>query len=384
MARLQNLGQNHYGSLERELKIAVNARFLSQQVTGTQRFAINIARELKHLQPDTILLAPPTIDNQQLGTELEVKIIGARNYRIYQKLHLPANQLWEQLDLPLYLSRHGNPCLLNLVNLAPYFYKNNVITIHDLAFKLYPKYFSRKFAALYNFFVPRLAQRARHIITVSQHSKTDICKHLKIPQDKITVAYNAVNLEQSPNHHPSPYPWPYILAVGALEPRKNIPRLIAAFLALADKKLRLVIVGKSEPRIFNKIPNLETNDKQPAQEMKRIIFTGYLKDQELADLYTHAVCFCYPSLYEGFGLPPLEAQAHGCPVIVSDRSSLPEVFGDSALYCNPESTDDISKSLQTIINDKALRARLKRAGLKNSRSFSWRQSAEKIYDFIHE
>ena len=364
------------------MKIAINARFLSQQVTGTQRFAINIVRELKRLQPDTIFLAPPAIDNQQLGTELEVKIIGTRNYRIYQKLHLPANLLWEQLDLPLYLSRHGNPCLLNLVNLAPYLYNNNIITIHDLAFKLYPEYFSRKFATLYNLIVPRLAQRARHIITVSQHSKTDICKHFKIPQDKVTVAYNAVNLEQSPKHRSSPYPWSYILAVGALEPRKNIPRLITAFLALSDKNLRLVIVGKSDPRVFNKIPNLKTADKQSTAKMKRVVFTGYLKDPELADLYTHALGFCYPSLYEGFGLPPLEAQAHGCPVIVSDRSSLPEIFGDSVLYCNPESINDISKSLQTLIDDKDLRSRLKHAGLKNSHSFSWRQSAEKIYNFI--
>ena len=211
------------------MKIAVNARFLTQPVTGTQRFAINIVRELKQRQPDIIILAPPAVANQQLGTELKVKIIGTRNYRIYEKLHLPANLLWEQLDLPFFLSRHGNPCLLNLVNVAPYFYNDNIITIHDLAFKLYPEYFSRKFAAFYNFFVPRLAQRAQHIITVSQHSKTDICKHLKIPQDKITVAYNAANLEQSPNNHSSPYPWPYILAVGALEPRKNITRLIAAF-----------------------------------------------------------------------------------------------------------------------------------------------------------
>ena len=360
------------------MPLVVNARFLTQKITGTQRFASNIARELKRLQPETIFLAPPAIDNRQLAAELEARIIGTRSYRIYQRLNLPANLFWEQIDLPLYLSRHGNPCLLNLVNLAPYFYKNNVITIHDLAFKLYPEFFSRKFSTLYNLFVPRLARRARHIITVSQHSKTDICQNLKIPQDKVSVAYNAANLEPSLNR-PNPYPWPYMLTVGALEPRKNIPRLIAAFLQLPNKNLRLVIVGKSDPRVFNKIPNFERTDKQQTSEMKRVIFTGYLEDQALATLYIHAVCFCYPSLYEGFGLPPLEAQAHGCPIIVSKSSSLPEVFGSSALYCNPEDINDIAQKLRIMADDKALRLRLKLAGLENSRRFSWRRSAEKIF-----
>ena len=361
--------------------LAVNARFLTQKVTGTQRFAGNIARELKRLQPETIFLIPPAIDNQQLATELGAKIIGIRSYRIYQRLNLPANLLWEQLNLPLYLLRHGSPILLNLVNLAPYFYKNNILTIHDLAFKLFPKYFSKKFAALYNLLIPRLAQRAQHIITVSQHSKTDICKHLKIPPNKVTVAYNAVNLEQVPNCS-SPYPWPYILAVGALDPRKNIPRLIAAFLQLADKNLRLIIVGKSDPQVFNKVPNLEITDEQQSK-MKRVIFTGYLENQELADLYTHAVCFCYPSLYEGFGLPPLEAQAYGCPVIVSNRSSLPEVFGNSALYCNPENIHDITKNLQSLTTDKNLRAKLSIAGHQNVLRFNWYTSTKKIYSFIN-
>ena len=101
-------------------------------------------------------------------------------------------------------------------------------------------------------------------------------------------------------------------------------------------------------------------------------------------LYRSAEILFFPSLYEGFGLPPLEAQAYGYPVIVSERASLPEVFDSSVLYCNPESIDDISKSLLTMINDKDLRTQLKHAGLKNCRRFSWRQSAEKIYDFIHE
>lgn len=361
------------------MSIVVNARFLTQKVTGTQRFASNISRELKRLQPETVFLAPPAIDNQQLADELGVKIIGARTYRIYQKLNLPANLLWEQINLPLYLYRVNKPCLLNLVNMAPYLYKNNIITIHDLAFKLYPECFSSKFAALYNFFIPRLAKRARQIITVSQHSKSDICKYLNVSPDKITIVYNAVNMEPVSDSLP-PYPWPYILAVGALEPRKNISRLINAFNKLPDDSLHLVIVGKSEPKVFSNSHGSKMEMcMQAVNKKSKIIFTGYLEDHKLTILYKHAICFCYPSLYEGFGLPPLEAQTQGCPVIVSDRASLPEVFGDSALYCNPEDINDIAEKLQTMVGDKKLRAKLKLLGGVNCQRFDWRESAEKVY-----
>ena len=363
--------------------LAVNARFLTQTITGTQRFAINISRELKRLQPEIIFLSPPDIKNQQVATELEAKIIGIRNYHIYKKLKLPADLLWEQFDLPRYLARHSYPRLLNLVNLAPYLYTNNIITIHDIVFKLYPQYFSRRFAFLYNTLVPRLARRARHIITVSQHSKSDICNHLLIPPGKVSVVYNAANLKHSAKNLEPPYPWPYILSVGALEPRKNIPRLIAAFQQLADKNLRLIITGEGKSHIFKEISNLKPDHNHRQPESDRIIFTGFLEDQKLTNLYTHATAFCYPSLYEGFGLPPLEAQTCGCPILVSDRTSLPEIFGSSALYCDPENIDDIANMLRTLIGDRKLRTKLKHAGKKNCRRFNWNRSAKKIIECCH-
>ena len=357
---------------------AVNAKFLSQSITGTQRFAVNIARELKRLQPDTLFLTPPDIKNQQLATELDVKIIGSRNYRIYKKLRLPAGHLWEQFDLPRYLARHGYPRLLNLVNLAPYFYTNNVVTIHDIAFRLYPHFFSRRFALFYNFLVPRLARRARHIITVSQYSKSEICRYLLIPVSKVSVVYNAVDFHNFPLMQESPYPWPYILSVGALEPRKNISHLIAAFRQLPESDLHLVIVGAGSPKIFGKVAELSLGSREPTVDDNLIIFTGVLNDQELVNLYAKAAVFCYPSLYEGFGLPPLEAQACGCPVLVSNRASLPEIFGTSALYCDPENIDDIADKLQILINDQQLRTNLIRNGTKNFHRFNWNYSAKEI------
>ena len=366
------------------MQIIVNARFLTQKVTGTQRFAINISRELKKLRPDTVFLAPPAILDHDLAVELDVKTVGSSNYRIYRNLRLPANLLWEQIDLPGWLKKRGNPPLLNLVNLAPLFYANNFITIHDLAFRLYPQYFSRRFAFLYNLIVPRLARRAQRIFTVSQYSKKTLEQQLKIPAEKITVSYNAVDTNRwtSLKSQHSPYPWPYILAVGALEPRKNLARLIAAFQKLNNDNLRLVIVGSANKEVFKKEAIYSPDKESLSTDKQHIIFTGYLADQQLNALYSHAVCFCYPSLYEGFGLPPLEAQAQGCPVIVSNRTSLPEVFATSALYCNPEDINDIQEKLETILNDSRLRQSLITSGHENLNRFSWKKSASIIAEAV--
>ncbi len=355
------------------MPIAVNARFLSQHVTGTQRFAINISRELKKIKPDTIFLAPPDIRKQDLAEELDVTVIGEKHFHIYNKLKLPAHLLWEQIDLPRWLKKHKHLPLLNLVNLAPLSYPENHVAIHDLAFRLYPQYYSKKFRFFYNFAVPIIARRAKHIITVSHFSKQTIEKHLNIPSSKITVAHNAIEIEhwQSYAIKPKPYPWPYILTVGSLEPRKNMVRLIAAFNQIIDKNLHLVIAGRGNSKIFGKT----SKSKQ-----KKIIFTGYLNDEKLANLYANAVCLCYPSLYEGFGLPPLEAQALGCPVIVSNQTSLPEVFLDSALYCNPNKVESIVDKLIEMTGNENLRQKLVAAGYRNIKRFSWKKSVSLILD----
>jgi len=353
------------------MPIAVNARFLSQHVTGTQRFAINISRELKKIQPDTIFLAPPDIREQDLAKELDVTVVGKKHFHLYNKLKLPAPLLWEQIDLPHWLKKHKHLPLLNLVNLAPLSYPDNCVTIHDLAFRLYPQYYSKKFRFFYNFAVPIIAHRAKRIITVSHFSKETIEKHLNIPASKITVAYNAIEKEYWRSYaiRPNPYPWPYILTVGSLEPRKNMVRLIAAFNQINDRNLHLVIAGRGSSKIFAKKSTIK---------QKKIIFTGYLNDEKLANLYANAVCLCYPSLYEGFGLPPLEAQALGCPVIVSNQASLPEVFLDSAIYCNPNKIESIVDKLIEMTGNENLRQKLVAAGYRNIERFSWKKSASLI------
>lgn len=366
-------------------RLAVNARFLTQTVTGVQRFAINISREIKKILPETLFLSPPGIINQQLANELGALIVGSRNCSRSKRLRFAADFIWEQFELPCYLARKNYPRLLNLANLAPYVYGNNLLVVHDLAFRLYPEYFSRAFALYYNFLIPRLAHRARHIVTVSERSRNDICHHLSISPAKVSVIYNAAQIEAVPEDSVSPYPWPYLLSVGTMEPRKNLERLIAAYQRVKSQSLRLVLVGGHQSGVFKKVKDRECCAGQFANPRDdRIIFTGFVSDRELVNLYRHALGFCYPSLYEGFGLPPLEAQVNGCPVLVSNRASLPEVFGESALYCDPENLDDMVEKLQRLIDDAKLRKRLQTAGDLNCRRFDWRQSAEKIVNISLE
>jgi glycosyltransferase involved in cell wall biosynthesis len=363
------------------MNLAVNARFLSQPTCGPQRFAASLCREIKKLRPETRFLAPPEIRQPELAEELEVEIIAEAKFRKRQRLKLPAGILWEQLDLPARLRASGRPWLLSPANQAPLSYAGNFIVIHDLAFHLYPEFFTRRFALYYNLTIPRLARRARHLFTVSRFSRETLVAHLGLDEKKITLVPNAVadNFLAPPDDAaPLPLPLPpesrFILCVGSLEPRKNLARLVAAFRKLKSENLYLVIAGGENREVFRRIPELEQGNN--------IIFTGHLDDRTLAALYRKAEIFVYPSLFEGFGLPPLEAQAAGCPVLVAEAGALPEIFAGSALFCDPDEVNDIAARMTQLLDDDRLKERLVEAGRKNAARFSWPESARIVIETI--
>ncbi|MBF4470432.1 glycosyltransferase family 4 protein [Flavobacterium sp. HJJ] len=354
-----------------ENTIAVNARFLTQSITGVQRFAIELSRRLKGIYGSEIqFFAPKNIVNAELADELNIIIIGHNT-----------GHIWEQMDLPNFLKSKGNPLLLNLANTAPLFYKNKIVTIHDVAFLAYPETYSKKFLFFYKFLIPKVIYSSKHVLTVSDFSKSEIVKFYKISQDKITVIYNAVanqfsigssSLEQAKV--------PYLVAVSSLNYRKNLHSVLAAFQRISNEynnNLQLIVIGDIKSKIFKSIDIQEYSSNTAFQ------FVGRVSDEELIKFYTNALGFIYPSYYEGFGIPPLEAQACGCPVIVSNVSSLPEVFKDSALYCNPNSIDEISNAMITLVKDKALREQLVEKGRQNLLRFSWDQSALKLSNIIN-
>ncbi len=346
------------------MDVVVNARFLTQPITGTQRFAIELCRELKKIRPEIVLMAPDNIIHPSIAEELDVQVVG----RIKKGI------VWEQVELPLILRRNGNPLLVNLCNLAPILYSNNIVTILDLSFHIHPEWFSRQFSTLYNFFIPKAAARARHIVTISESSKQDIIKYFGVKPSSIDIIYPSVSREfeipcvkKSVNSNGK-----YVLAVSSIDPRKNFIGLIKAFKACNLDDTKLLIVG-SEHKVF------ANNDiKSAVGDDKRIVFTGYVTDEELVSLYQHALVFAYPSFFEGFGIPPLEAMACGCPTLVSNTTSLPEVCGDASVYVDPYDTDSIRDGLMSIIGDVALRNQLVAKGYKQIKKFSWKQSAEQV------
>lgn len=345
------------------MEIIINSRFLTQKITGVQRFAIEVAKQLKTMIPGAVFVAPSNIIHHELATQLGVTVIGKRK-----------GVIWEQIDLPLYLNNNNKPLLINLCNVAPLLYGNQVITIHDVAFLVNPQWFSKSFVVFYRFLIPRIAKKARLIFTVSIFSRTEIITYLHQDVTKIKVIYNSVTELPPPAPIKTDY-GKYILAVGSIDKRKNILNLVNAFGLIKHKGFKLIIVGDSNT-IFNNDgnKNLKTH--------KDIIFTGRVTDNELAGLYASARLFVYPSLYEGFGIPPLEAMAYGCPTLVSDIESLREVCGSASVYANPLDPEDISKNIDLLINDVKLCNTLVKNGKQNIKRFSWETSAREIVNSI--
>ncbi len=348
------------------MSIYVNARFLTQRITGVQRFAIEISRQLKMLSPDIKFVAPGNIIHKDLAEELNIGVHGKMS-----------GHLWEQVELPQFLKRRGNPLLINMGNTSPLYYKNKIVVIYDMSFMRNPQWFSKKFYYYYKFIVARAAREALKIITVSEFSKNEIRELLNIPADKIEVVYGAAPEESADEVGKDiSLSGRYILAVSSLDPRKNLKNLIAAFLGSGIKDMKLVIVG-SRNTIFRHKEFREAIGSNPG-----IIFTGYVSDHELMGLYSRAEFFIYPSIYEGFGIPPLEAMACGCPVIVSMAASLPEVCGDAALYVNPLDIDDIKRAMSEILGNGELRQELISKGRERVKLFSWNASAKRLRKIV--
>ncbi|WP_168207908.1 glycosyltransferase family 1 protein [Spirosoma sp. KCTC 42546] len=350
-------------------EIFVNARFLTQPIAGTQRFAIELSLELGKYLPSLIYLAPDRILHKDIADKLNVQITGRSKNGLF----------WEQIELPFFLRKNGNPLLINLCNIAPLFYNNNLVSILDLSFYHHPEWFSRKYAFLYNLIIPRIAANAKRIVTISEYSKQDISKTFRISLEKIDLVYPNV-----PNVFLKNYPTvkkniygKYILAVSSLDPRKNFPSLIQAFKEANLVDTKLVIVGV-EGKVFanNNLKELIENDDS-------IVFTGYISDEELIGLYKNAKIFVYPSFFEGFGLPPLEAMACGCPTLVSNTTSLPEVCGEASEYVDPYSIRSIREGIEKVLYDESLAQRLREKGKDRVKYFNAHKSAQSMANTIN-
>ncbi len=290
----------------------------------------------------------------------------------------PGRIVWEQCIAPIAVRRAHIDVLFCPVNVVPLATAlPSVVTVHDLAFVAHPEAFHASKRRYLNLMTRLSVRRARQVIAVSAHTKADLVRHFGVSPDRITVIPNAADPRFRPADNPDALrafraahhlPERFILFVGTLEPRKNLRRLIEAFIPLAvtDPNLQLVILGAS---------GWLTSDIAPlvAQHAiaDRINFPGYVSDDDLPCWYQAATIFCYPSLYEGFGLPVLEAMACGVPVVTANTSSIPEVTGDAAILIEPTDVTALRSALQTLLDDPARRDALRAAGIARATHYSW-------------
>lgn len=264
--------------------------------------------------------------------------------------------------------------------------KPSVVSIYDSVYKLFPNTMDGKNLALLNRIMPRSLTDSTKILTISKNSKHELINLLNVEPSKISIAYPGIdetiyytipkNITKSTLEHLN-IKRPFLLYVGTLEPRKNIERIIEAYAAIGcyHKEYDLVLAGsigwKSE-EIFNKIKKYSLSNK--------IHITGYISQQEQVALYNAATCFLFPSLYEGFGMPPLEAMACGCPVITSNTSSLPEVVGDAGILINPLSTDELAVAISKVLDDEKVQNLMKERNKEQVKKFSWHNTAVSVLE----
>ncbi|MBN1264379.1 MAG: glycosyltransferase family 4 protein, partial [Anaerolineales bacterium] len=324
----------------------INSRSLQSGITGTQRYAGEILARLS--------------DRFQ---EISPKRV----------LSGVSGHLWEQFVLPTLVS---DGLLWSPGNAGPLLVRNQVVSILDMSAVDHPEWFTGLFSSWYRFLLPVLARRVRHILTISEFSRDRIIQLCGVSPAKVTYTHLAaapcfykrsdVEIDQVKVRYSIPAEG-YLLALGSLEPRKNLTRLLEAWESVRSQlppSTWLVLAGaRGKAGIFQHVPL--------AQLPERVHLTGYIKDEDLPALYSGAAAFIYPSIYEGFGLPPLEAMACGTPVVVSRVSSLPEVVGDAGLYIDPGEIPAIAEGIRTIFHNDKLRQELAVDGQKRAAVFSW-------------
>ncbi len=376
------------------ISIGVNAHLLSF-TPGYRRAGVSQYTEqmVRHFVSDHLLDPNDSITLFVGPGSLARMWSSERNAIHYRASHLPTSRplyriLWEQFIAPVLSVRTGLDVLFCPVNVVPIAATvPSVVTVHDLAFLAYPEAYhpaKRRYLTV----MTRLSvHRARRIIAVSAHTRDDLVHQFGVRPERIAVIPNAADERFKPSDDPigvaqfraaHNLPDRFILFVGTLEPRKNLRRLIEAFSLIADDSdIKLVIVGAS---------GWLTSDLAPLVHARnlgeRIIFTGYVSDDDLPCWYQAATLFCYPSLYEGFGLPVLEAMACGTPVVTSRTSSIPEVTGEAAVLVDPTDVSALARALKSVLANEVRRNEMSAAGIARSHAYSWGRTAAATLEVI--
>ena len=350
-------------------RVFVNGRFLTRRATGVDRFATEVlvaigelARRgdpLANSMRFEVLLPPgPTMASIDMPTRSIGRLRG---------------QAWEQIELSRHVPRDA--LLLNLCNTGPLLLHNQVVVIHDAATLRVPNSFNWRFRLWYRILMTGLGRRASRIVTVSGFSRDDIVEGFGVPASKIDMVIEGgehilrTAADKSAMHRFGLDTRPYLLAVSSMAVHKNFKLVLQALECLGDPPFDVAIAGGANAKVFGTEGILQSD---------QVKWLGHVSDAELRALYEGAMCFVFPSLYEGFGIPPLEAMNCGCPVLASNAASIPEVCGDAALYFDPQDSGALATLMQRVAEDVVLRASLSKQGVVQAGKFSWEQAGRQI------
>lgn len=361
------------------MKIGIDARMYGSSFTGIGRYTAELIKNLAELDKKNkyvIFLRKENFDEFILPNDRFTKVVADYGHYTFGE-QLGFARLLHRMKLDLMHFTHFN---------APILYrKPYVVTIHDLTLSFFPgkKMTGFLHRLAYQFVLRNVVNKAKAIISVSENTKKDLMKVIGTPEDKITVIYNGISAQFNgikPTSHADLYKKlglekPFFLYTGVWRSHKNVLGLIRAFYLFNqknDEQYNLVITGRHNPT-YHEIPDLIKSLK--AEDTIHLV--GLVSEEDLIGLYDNALAYVFPSFYEGFGLPPLEAMLHGTPVIASNTSAIPEVCGEgNALFFDPYDLEDMQEKMKLIVSDAALRQQLIDHGKKRVEAFSWIDNAK--------
>ena len=369
------------------MRIAIDAHAVGAKLGGNESYAVNLIEALAQIDSANSYTIYVTTN------EARDRFANRwSNFNVRSTLpHTPLIRI--PLTLSAELRKHPVDVLHVQFTAPPFCPCPVVVSIHDLSFEHLPQTFNRRSRTQLRLTVRHSARRAARILSLSEHTRRDIIATYGINAARVNAIPLAApdhfrpvmdNRELQRVRHTYGIDGEYILSVGSIQPRKNLARLIKAYAVLrgigpADKLPKLVLAGKCAWLYDETLHTLAESGVKDA-----VVLTGYVPESDLPALYSGALCFVYPSYFEGFGLPPLEAMKCGAPVMVGNRTSLPEVVGESALLVDPFDVDAIAAALKRLITDAALRNELSSKGRERAEAFSWSETARKTLAVYQE
>jgi len=359
-------------------KIAIDATILSPTGSGLNRYTSELLKELMKREGEFITYTTMPEVREQYGEKVMLVPEVLSEYGFRGNL---LRLLWHQFNLTVSILKEKASLFYSPIPEGMLFpVCPQIITVHDVIPLLFPESMPR-LKYYHQWILPNLLRVSGAVIVTSESTKKDVQKYYNISDKPLHVVYQGYREDvfyPSPSQEVQKAKYKYnlqdfILCVGETRPYKNMRRLVEAFARAGVPSLELAIVGR-----INRLDQELVNLPQHLGIEGKVKFLGYVPDDDLAGLYGGAKTFVFPSLYEGFGIPPLEAMACGCPVVVSKAASLPEVCGDAAYYVDPYNVDSIAEGIFKVSNDETLRTSLKEKGLERVKLFSYRKAADEI------